>query len=128
MIAHPKTKDFSTVDVLSTVTGVLLGDIGGVYEVLNWMTGESVFTHQLPRIGREAEPVIVAMHPKLQQAIDEAEAVNRDNWQEWRDRWVERYGATLAVPKMNHHQHERIDPMSEAAQHFRPDQIVKVSL
>jgi hypothetical protein len=33
------TKEFATKDVLSTVTGRLMGSIGGVYEVLNWMTG-----------------------------------------------------------------------------------------
>lgn len=120
-----KTKEMPTVDVLSTITGRLIGEIGGVYEVLNWMTGESVFTHQLPRM-REARPVMVAAHPSLQQAIDEAEQVNPGNWKEWRDRWLDRYGPTISVPKMNHHQHERIDPISEAAQHFRPEQIITV--
>ena len=123
----PKTKDFPTADVMSTVTGVLMGKIEGVYEVLNWMTGESVFTHQLPRISREAVPVMLARMPDLQLAIDEAEQVNGENHADWLARWVARYGATIAVPKMNHTEHERIDPMSEAAQHFAPDQIVVVT-
>jgi hypothetical protein len=122
----PKTKLFSTTDVLSTVTGRLMGKIDGVYEVLNWMTGESVFTHQLPRISREAQPVIIAMHPTLQQAVDEAGQVTPENYRDWLAKWLARYGETLAVPKMNHHQHERIDPISEAAQHFRPEQIIVV--
>jgi len=121
-----RTTSFPTVDVLSTITGMLVGSIGGVYEVLNWMTGESVFTHQLPRISREAQPVIVAMHPTLQQAVDEAEQVTPENWTAWRDLWLERYGPTIEVPKMNHHEHERVDPLSEAAEHFRPDQIIGV--
>jgi hypothetical protein len=121
-----KTKDFPTADVMSTVTGRLMGKIDGVYQVLNWMTGESVFTHQLPRISREAVPVMLARMPELQSAIDEAEEVTGDNYLGWLARWTERYGATIAVPKMNHTQHERIDPMSEAAQHFSPDQIAVV--
>ncbi|MER9710235.1 hypothetical protein NKJ13_08190 [Mesorhizobium sp. M0174] len=36
------TKEFPTRDVLSTITGILMGPIGGVYEVLNFMTGEDV--------------------------------------------------------------------------------------
>ncbi|MER8754137.1 hypothetical protein NKH69_00435 [Mesorhizobium sp. M0976] len=36
------TKEFPTCDVLSTITGILMGPIGGVYQVLNFMTGESV--------------------------------------------------------------------------------------
>jgi hypothetical protein len=117
---------FPTEAVLSTITDRLIGDIGGVYEVLNWMTGESVFTHQLPRIGREATPVIVGAHPELQQAVDEAEQVTPENWQEWRDRWIERYGATIDVPRFNIAQHERIDPRSELAEMVHPDKIIEV--
>lgn len=123
-----QTKEFPTVDVLSTVTGVLIGAIGGVYEVLNWMTGEGVFTHQIPRISREATPVVIAAHPALQQAVDEAKQVNRENWQAWRDTWLDRYGPTLAVPKFTAAAHERIDPLSELAEKVHPDKIVTVRL
>jgi len=120
-------KEFATCDVLSTVTGRLIGNIGGVYEVLNWMTGESVFTHQLPRIADEARPVLVAAHPALQQAIDEAEQVTTENWKEWRQTWEDRYGPMIAVPKFGADAHERIDPMSELAEKFHPDKIITVA-
>jgi hypothetical protein len=123
-----QTKEFATRDVLSTITGRLMGDIGGVYEVLNWMTGESVFTHQLPRIGREATPVLVAAHPTLQQAIDEAEQVNQQNYAEWRQTWEDRYGPTIAVPKFTAATHESIDPMSELAEKVHPDKIITVTV
>jgi len=122
------TKEFATADVLSTVTGRLMGQMSGIYEVLNWMTGESVFTHQLPRISKEARPVLVAAHPLLQQAIDEAEQVTQENWQTWRQTWEDRYGPTIAVPKFNADTHERIDPMSETAEIFHPDKIIAVTL
>lgn len=108
-----ETKTFPTAVVLSTITGRLICDINGVYEVLSWMTGESVFTHQIPRIGREAEPVILAAHPHLREAVREAALVNRENWQEWRDRWIERYGPEIAVPKMTAAEHKAIDPITE---------------
>jgi hypothetical protein len=123
-----QTKEFATRDVLSTITGRLMGDIGGVYEVLNWMTGESVFTHQLPRIGREATPVVVAAHPALQQAIDEAEQVNQENYAAWRQTWEDRYGPTISVPKFSAATHESIDPMSELAEKVHPDKIIPVVL
>ena len=121
-----QTKEFATCDVLSTVTGRLVGKMDGIYQVLNWMTGESVFTHQIPRIGREATPVLVAAHPALQQAVDEAEQVTRENWKEWLQTWEDRYGPTISVPKLGADTHERIDPMSELAEMVHPDKIIPV--
>jgi hypothetical protein len=121
-----ETKIFATADVLSTITGRLIGKIDGVYEVLSWMTGESVFTHQLPRIGREATPVLVAAHPQLQQAIDEAEQVTPENYKQWRQTWEDRYGSEIAVPKFTAESHERIDPLSELSEKVRPDKIIVI--
>lgn len=120
------TKAFPTEDVLSTITGILIGGIGGVYEVLNWMTGENVYTHQIPRISREAQPVVVAAHPELAAAVAEADQVNPENWQAWRDLWLGRYGRTIDVPKFNADAHERIDPLSELAEIMPPDRIVVI--
>jgi hypothetical protein len=119
-------KLFNTNDILSVVTGRLMGDIGGVYEVLNWMTGENLFTHQLPRVRQEGAPVIVARHPHLQEAIEESAEVTPDNWKTWLSTWTDRYGPQIAVPTMNNEQHERIDPMSEAAEYFAPSQTIVV--
>ncbi len=121
-------KAFPTGAVLSVVTDILVSEnhIGGVYEVLNWMTGESLFTHQLPRVGSEAKPVILAAKPELQQAVDEAEQVNADNWREWLATWKARYGETIAVPKLTIAEHERIDPLSELAEKVHPSKIVTV--
>jgi len=122
-----ETKDFPTADVLSTITGRLMSeDIGGVYRVLEWMCGHAVWTHQLPRIGREARPVLVNRQPALQKAIDEAEAVTPENWREWLARWEQRYGQTIAVPKFHADDHDPIDPLSELAEKVGPDKIVVV--
>ena len=120
------TKDFPTADVLSTITGRLMGDIDGVYKVLEWMAGHPVWTHQLPRIGREAQPVLTNRQPELQRAIDEAEQVNPDNYREWLARWENRYGPTIAVPKFSADDHDPIDPMLELAEKVSPDRIVVV--
>jgi hypothetical protein len=119
-------KDFPTADVLSTITGRLMGDIGGVYEVLNWMTGESVFTHQIPRICREAVPVILASRPELAVACAEAERVNRDNYRHFLALWLDRYGQTIAVPKFTADEHEFIDPLSEIAEIVPPERSIVV--
>jgi len=62
----------------------------------------------------------------LQAAIDEADQVNPENWQAWLATWVERYGETMAVPRMTIGQHERIDPLSELAEKVHPSRIIVV--
>jgi len=120
------TKEFPVASVLSVVTGRLLCEIGGVYEILNWMTGQSLFTHQLPRVSAEATPVIVAALPGLQTAIDEADQVSTENWPQWLATWTARYGAKVAVPQLTIEQHERIDPLSELAEKVHPSKVVVV--
>jgi hypothetical protein len=59
------TRSFSLGQVLSVTTGTLLCPIGEVYEILDYLSGEALMTHQLPRVSREAEPWILEQHPAL---------------------------------------------------------------
>ncbi|TIU94671.1 MAG: hypothetical protein E5W09_22590 [Mesorhizobium sp.] len=123
-----RTKAFPIGAVLSVVTGLrLVLDIGEVYEVLNFMTGESLYTHQLPRVGREAEPVILTMHPQLAEAKAEAEQVTPENYLTWLATWEARYGTAITVPQMTTAEHERIDALSELAEKVSPDKIVVIA-
>ncbi|MCL8382112.1 DUF7736 domain-containing protein [Xanthobacter aminoxidans] len=122
-----ETKAFPTVDVISAVSGVLVSGIGGVYEVLGWMAGESLFTHQLPRVGEEARPVAIAFDPRIAIVLGEAKQVTPDNWQEWRDRWVERLGPELSVPRLDATQHRRVHPLTELREMIPDTPVVVVS-
>lgn len=121
-------KEFPTEDVLSTVTGTIVTErlIGAVYEVCNWATGESLFTHQLPRVCKELRAVMLKLRPELRAAINESDQIDENNWRAFRDLWVDRYGPTMAVPKLNADEHERIDPLSELAEKVHPDNIIVV--
>lgn len=125
-----ETRQFPIGAVLSVTTGRLVSEnhISGVYSVLNWMSGVSLFTRQLPRVGREAAPVILAMHPHLAGAQAEAERVTEQNLGCWLRVWQRRYGETIAVPRLTRDQHERIDPLSELAEHVHPDRIITVEV
>jgi hypothetical protein len=62
---------FTFCELASAGTGYLFSDtpddngMGGVYKVLNYMTGDNLFTHQLPRAFREVSPEICRQHPFL---------------------------------------------------------------
>lgn len=125
-----ETKEFDLCDVISAGTGVFVSKngIGGVYEVLNYMTGESLFTHQLPRVGREATPALRAHHPWFAAVEAEAEQVTPENYMQWVDKWESEHGKRVTVPKMTNADHERIDPRSELAEKIHPDNIITLNI
>lgn len=74
----PTEKTFPLAQVLSITTGRLLCDMDGIYEILNHITGDNLFTHVLPRACRFAAPLILKDHPNLEIAnkrLDELKAL-----------------------------------------------------
>jgi hypothetical protein len=91
------------------------------------MAGEPVWTHQLPRVGREAQKVLLTWFPWLAEVMEESKAITEENYKTISDEWVDRYGARASVPRMSIDQHERIDPFSELAEKVHPDKIISIS-
>lgn len=115
---------FTLGEVLSITTGTLLCPIGRVYEILNHMTGDNLYTHQLPRAMRECAPYLLKQFPQL--AAINVEAVTPENWALWLHNLVLEHGNEFTVTKLPEHAHEFIDPMSELAEKVHPDKIITV--
>ena len=60
-------KEFHISDVLSVTTPYLLSTrhIDGVYDILNFLCKDNLYTHQLPRASREVEPWLRTQFPQL---------------------------------------------------------------
>jgi hypothetical protein len=61
------TQTFPLADILSVTTEKLLSrrHMDGIYEILNFMTGQDVFTHQLGDACDKAKPALLQQHPNL---------------------------------------------------------------
>ena len=116
------TKNFHIGDILSVTTGKLVSPrhIGGVYDILNWMTGESLMTHQLPRVSRECEPFLKAQHPDLSEIVVPDSVNSEETLLFWLAEQTERYGETRPVAPLAASDHTRIDPIAEIKM-MRPD-------
>lgn len=79
------TRDFHIGCVLSITTGEPVSPHGtaGVYDILNHMTGESLFTHQLPRAAVWARPILLAVHPQLAVCTPPLHWVDAGHVSEW---------------------------------------------
>lgn len=60
-----ETKRFSIGAVLTITTEKFLCEVGELYGILNWMTSDELFTHQLPRASRECKPFLLDWFPDL---------------------------------------------------------------
>lgn len=121
-----EAKQFHISVVMTVIGGKLLCQTEEVYKFLNYMTGESVFTHQIPRVMREAGPVLLKQHPQLK-GVTVPEFVNVDAVHAFVEALCTEYGDYVSVIPMDVNEHESIDPMSEAAEMFPPDKIITVS-
>ncbi|MFF8178464.1 hypothetical protein [Streptomyces chartreusis] len=61
------TRDFALADILTMTTGRLLSSrhMEGVYDIANWMTGDNLMTHQIPRAADACGKALLAQHPQL---------------------------------------------------------------
>ncbi len=102
-------------DVLSITTGRLVSPrkIGGVYAILNFMTGDNLFTHQLPRACDECAPELLRQHPQLAAVV--VPDLTPETWRAWLDGQATVFGEELEVAPLSLHQHERRDPVEEPA-------------
>lgn len=125
-------KAFALGDVLSITSGQLVSrdHIEGVYRILNFMTGDNLMTHQLPRAMEECRPSLLAQHPQ----VNGVSLPERDgDWTKeevyaWLDEQESRFGATLPVRPLDAADHTHIDPISELRM-MKPDaQIVVLSV
>lgn len=87
--------------------------MGGIYAILNHMTGENLMTHQLPRAGRECEAELRRQHPDLAQVVVPGFASEADG-RAWIAEQVARFGETRDVEPLATADHTVIDPIVEA--------------
>lgn len=106
-------KQFHITEVISITTGkmVATSQIDAIYDVLEFMCGEPIQTHQIPRAIRECAPYLLKQFPMLQG--EQAESVTQANLKEWALAMEQKYGKTLAVEPLPAGVHLQIDPITE---------------
>ena len=109
-------KKFHLGDILSITTGALVSPnhMEGIYQILNFMTGDNLFTHQLPRASRQCEPYLVKQLPWLSEIS--AEDVNEKNWESWLAKKVEKYGEFHEITPIPTSEYKYQEPIKELQQ------------
>jgi hypothetical protein len=111
-----EARSFHLGDVLSVTTGRLVSPrhIGGVYDILGWMTGESLMTHQLPRACDECAPRLLEQHPQLADVdVPDDFGDSGERVADWLETQVAWLGRELPVAPLAAGDHTHIDPLTE---------------
>lgn len=58
-------RTYSLRSVLNITTGVLTSDIQDIYSILNFMTGDNLYTHQFGRASKFCKPYLLTQFPQL---------------------------------------------------------------
>lgn len=111
------TRSFHIGDVLSVTTGYMVSPegVGGIYEILNFMTGDNLFTHVLPRASYICGPALLGQFPQLRDAAASkpADGSEAEAWAAWRDGLGEKHGYRFDVGPLPAGVWESKDPIAE---------------
>jgi hypothetical protein len=125
-----ETRKFHLGEVLSVTTGRLVapGHIGAVHALLDFMTRDTLFTHQLPRAMRECRPELLRQHPKLA-GVPVPEGFDGEaDVLAWLAGQVATYGEFLVVSPLAAEDHTRVNPLTELAMNYPHLKVIPVVL
>lgn len=106
-----ETRTFRIGAIISVTHEILLCDISGIYELLNFITGENLFTHQLPRAVEHCKEHILNQCPELRGLS--VKHVNRENWQNFIVDVEAELGPTRDLCPLAAGEQINVDPLEE---------------
>jgi hypothetical protein len=133
-------------DVLSITTGHLVSPRGvdALYAILNYMTGDNLYTHQLPRAAQECRPHLIKQFPPLDSPEMAAELEHlkamlqtpsgQENPMELCLGWTSGVAGKLGlemelfVLPLPRYAHEFKDPMRELEEMVPPEKILAIQI
>lgn len=119
-------REFDLGDILTVTTGRLVSPrrMEGVHDILEYMAGGPVWTHQIGRVCKEAAPALLAQHPALAGVVVPDSFESDTAVLAWVARQKARLGDALPVSPMTVAEHHRIDPISELVEMVHPSRIL----
>lgn len=124
------SKRFHLGDLASVTTGRVLAPSGfnAIAEILDHLTGVSLFSHQLPRAAEECAPALVERFPFLA-AIEAPESLAGEaDVTAWLAEQVAAHGEWFDVEPLSEDAYEPLDPFAELHQMAPHLPVIAVAL
>lgn len=123
------SRTYPLADILSVTTGRLLSRdrMGGIYNILNGLTGDNLFTHQLPRAMDACRPLVIAQHPQLV-GVEPPEGLDVPDLMAWLLDAERQFGQELPVEPLAPGAWERRNPIEELCDMFGAERVVVATI
>jgi hypothetical protein len=114
-------------DILTMTTGRLLSARGieAVYDLANYMTGDYLLTHQLPRAVEACGPALLDQHPQLR-GIEPPAGIDPADFAGWLTDTERVHGRQLLVTPLPPGVWEHRDPIEELCDKVGPERVIVV--
>lgn len=118
---------FPLADILSVTTGRMLSrdHMAGVYRILNYLTGDDLFTHQLPRAVEACGPVLLEQLPQLV-GVQPPDGAAVAPLLAWLAAQEDAYGVSLPVLPVA--SWDRRNPLAELLERVAPERVIVVEV
>jgi hypothetical protein len=118
---------FSIGTIISITTGVLVTDMHNLYTILDYMTGEKLYTHQLSRAADECAPCLIEQLPFLKDIS--SEGIDATNWESWLKALTAYHGEEFEIqPLPKDKQTPHRNPLTELESMVGKDKIIVVEI
>jgi len=102
---------FSTLTIVSMITGKMLGSIDDAYRILDFMTDDSIFTHQIPRAQKVCGEELKKQFPQF--AAIRPQEINTANAADFSLNLIENFGAEFDVSPLPAGVWQKRDPIED---------------
>lgn len=105
---------FTTEQVITAGLGRLCCSVEELYHVMNFLTGDNLFTHQLPRAFHACRDWVLVQQPWLNDL--DAEQCTTETWRRWLQAAISKYGESFELKPLPPGQWESRNPIEEAVE------------
>lgn len=106
-------KKFTIATIISGVYGTLLTNVANLYTLYNYMTGDNLFTHQLPRALTVCAPYILKELPQLENFRNHIAEITPENYTAYIIKATEMFGYELEISSLPEGVWEHKDAVAE---------------
>ena len=116
--------EFSTGEIITAATGKLCCPMDRVYAILNFLTGDNLFTHQLPRAFRACQ-AHVQEQCSWTKELDESRCTS-ETWEAFLSDAEKKYGTKHNLFPLPSGLWTAKDPIQEAEEMIGPERVIVV--